>query len=110
MHVQNLNLNYQSVITVTALHYLRVTTAEKLCKKPLGYALELVKKAKNKINEEYMQSLADMLVIRGRPHFTVVRTFLMSDLTHVGFIEVGFGWANQFMVGQPKVGSGLYLV
>ena len=57
-----------------------------------------------------MQSLANMLVIRGRPHFTMVRTFLVLDLTRVEFIEVGFGWANQFMVGQPKVGSGLYLV
>ena len=39
-----------------------VTTAGKLCENPLGYALELVKKAKNDVTEEYMRSLADLMV------------------------------------------------
>ena len=42
-----------------------VTTAEKLGKNPLSYALELVKKAKNEVNEEYMRSVADKI---GRAH------------------------------------------
>ena len=39
-----------------------VTTAGKLCENLLGYALELVKKAKNDVTEEYMRSLADLMV------------------------------------------------
>ncbi|KAI4313115.1 hypothetical protein L6164_026123 [Bauhinia variegata] len=68
-----------------------VTTAGKLCQNPFGYALELVRKAKGDVTEEYMHSLADLLVLRGRPHFTVVRSYLVSDVTHPGLGEVDFG-------------------
>nr|POE92110.1 benzyl alcohol o-benzoyltransferase [Quercus suber] len=83
-----------------------VTTAKKLCKKPLGYALELVKKAKNKVNEEYVRSLADMLVIRGRPHVTMVRTFIVSDVTRAGFKNVDFGWGKPVYGGPAEGGVG----
>ncbi|XP_070679476.1 alcohol acyl transferase 1 allele GSa-like [Malus domestica] len=47
-----------------------VSKAEPLCKNPLGYALELVRKAKATMNEEYLRSVADLLVLRGRPQYS----------------------------------------
>lgn len=69
-----------------------VTTAGKLCSNPLGFALELVHKAKADVTEEYMRSVGDFMVVNGRPHFRVTRTYLVSDERRLGLREIDFGW------------------
>jgi hypothetical protein len=73
-----------------------VSTAGELRANPVGYAVELVRKAKAEVDAEYIQSVADLMMLRGRPQF---RLYLMSDLTKIGFAGVDYGW------GQPVHGG-----
>ncbi|KAK1307137.1 Benzyl alcohol O-benzoyltransferase [Acorus calamus] len=83
-----------------------VSTAHDLCTGQLGYAVGLVKRAKEKVTEEYIRSTADLLVLRGKTHATAVGTFLVSDVTHAGFREVDFGWGEALYGGPAKSGVG----
>ncbi|KAL1566541.1 Benzyl alcohol O-benzoyltransferase, variant 2 [Salvia divinorum] len=73
-----------------------VATAEMLLKNPLHYAVELVKKAIHEGTEEYVQSVADLMVLRGRPNLTGARTYLVSSAR---VFEVDVGW------GKPAYGG-----
>lgn len=79
--------------------------AGELHRNPLAYAVELVRGAKASISDGYLQSAADLLVLRGRPHYTTARTSRVSDLTRLGFEEVDFGWGEAAYCG-PAVGGG----
>ncbi|KAL6883577.1 hypothetical protein ACP4OV_010991 [Aristida adscensionis] len=71
-----------------------VSTAGKLCASPLGYAVELVKKAKGEVDMEYMRSVADLMVLRGRPSIAPANAYVVSDVTQAGRTNLDFGWGR----------------
>ncbi|KAM5584549.1 hypothetical protein ABKV19_004094 [Rosa sericea] len=79
-----------------------VSGVKQLCESPLGYALELVMKAKDELNEVYIRSVADLMFIRGRPPYTLNGNFIVSDNTRTGFGEVNLGWGKPAFSGPPK--------
>ncbi|KAI9076478.1 hypothetical protein K1719_041464 [Acacia pycnantha] len=81
-----------------------VTTAGELSRNPLGYALKLVKEAKGEATAEYMQSVADLMVIRGRPCFTPVRSWIVSNLLRSGLRDIDFGWGKAMYAGPAMAG------
>ncbi|XP_069143728.1 alcohol acyl transferase isoform X1 [Solanum lycopersicum] len=79
-----------------------VSKAGLLCSNPVTYAVELIKKVKDHINEEYIKSLIDLMVIKGRPELTKSWNFLVSDNRYIGFDEFDFGWGNPIFGGILK--------
>ncbi|PQQ12214.1 methanol O-anthraniloyltransferase-like [Prunus yedoensis var. nudiflora] len=81
-----------------------VSTVELLCQNPLGYAVDLVKEAKYKMNQDYIKSVADLLALRGWPPLTLARNnFILSDNTRTGVGEVDFGWGKPIIAGTCQV-------
>ncbi|KAK4275927.1 hypothetical protein QN277_018937 [Acacia crassicarpa] len=85
-----------------------VSLAGELCESPLEYGLELVRKAKDVVNGEYFHSVADLLVTRGRPSFTTVRSFIVADFSRLGFKDVDFGWGKAVYAGPALSGLGTF--
>ncbi|KAF3449615.1 hypothetical protein FNV43_RR10346 [Rhamnella rubrinervis] len=94
----NLPLGYYGNVVVFPA---AVSKAGDLFKKPLEYAVELVKNLKSEMNAEYIKSVADLTVIRGRPTFKIRGNFFVSDITKVGLGEVNFGWGYPEYAGTP---------
>ncbi|KAI3676483.1 hypothetical protein L1987_86093 [Smallanthus sonchifolius] len=78
----------------TFAYPIAISTAEDLYNKPLGHVVELLRKAKSSVTEEYVRSFVDLTVIKGRPLFSVVRSYYVSDGTCAGFDLVDFGWGK----------------
>ncbi|XP_048236143.1 benzyl alcohol O-benzoyltransferase-like [Ricinus communis] len=79
-----------------------VTTVGELLKEPMNYAIELIKRTKANMTREYVQSVADTLVIKGRPLFPLEGTYIISDVRHAKFTEVDFGWGRAKYGGPVK--------
>ncbi|KAL6839410.1 hypothetical protein ACP4OV_030680 [Aristida adscensionis] len=86
-----------------------ISAADKLCSRPLSYAVELVMEAKAEVTMdamEYMRSVADLMALRGRPGVAMANTYVVSDQTKAGRAGAGldFGWGRPAYVG-PTVGA-----
>ncbi|KAL2325428.1 hypothetical protein Fmac_024486 [Flemingia macrophylla] len=85
-----------------------VASAGELCEKPLEYAVRLVRDAGGEVSEEYMHSVADLMVSEGRPLFTTVRSCLVLDTTEAGFRDLDFGWGKALYGGMALAGAGVF--
>ncbi|KAI7742356.1 hypothetical protein M8C21_005978 [Ambrosia artemisiifolia] len=84
-----------------------ISTARDLCTKPLGYALELVMKTKYNVTKEHIRSIYDLTSTTGWPHYTSIRTYLVTDLTGVGFDALDFGWGKPAYGGPARGAVGI---
>ncbi|KAG6388802.1 hypothetical protein SASPL_150238 [Salvia splendens] len=75
----------------------------KLSENPLHYAVELVWKAKRETaTGEYLRSVAGLMVMRDLPNLVAVNTYMVTNLTHVGFKEMDVGCGVAAYGGAPK--------
>jgi len=82
-------------------------TADELIRNPVGYAIELIKRAKAEVTDEYMRSLADLLVIKGRPRVIVtLYSFQVSDASRVGLDQIDYGWGLPVYGGNARKVTG----
>ncbi|XP_022680064.1 benzyl alcohol O-benzoyltransferase-like [Setaria italica] len=81
-----------------------VPGAPTLCRRPFGYALQLLLEAKARASQEgYVQSVASFNAARRRPPFPKARTYLISDVTQAGLLAVDFGWGRPLYGGPATI-------
>ncbi|KAK9690986.1 hypothetical protein RND81_09G169000 [Saponaria officinalis] len=79
-----------------------ISTAGMLTQNPIGYAVELLKKVKNDVDEEYMKSLADFMSVNGKPRYTRAHTFSVSDVSRLKYDFMDFGWGPPVRGGPAR--------
>uniref|UniRef100_A0A0E0LIW3 Uncharacterized protein n=1 Tax=Oryza punctata TaxID=4537 RepID=A0A0E0LIW3_ORYPU len=73
--------------------------------------VEQVREAKKKVTAEYVRSVADTLVLRGRPAIDTANLLLLSDVRLAGFHRVDFGWGEPVYGGPSHAWFGVsYLI
>ncbi|XP_019188303.1 PREDICTED: methanol O-anthraniloyltransferase-like [Ipomoea nil] len=71
-----------------------------LCDSSLEYVVKLIEKAKSRVSEDYVRWEVNFMGSKGRPPLLRSRSsFLVSDLSRLGFSEMDFGW------GKPVYGG-----
>ncbi|KAL3818367.1 hypothetical protein ACJIZ3_004272 [Penstemon smallii] len=78
-----------------------ISKAGTLTSSPLSYALDLVQRAKKRVDEEYVRSTADLMVIKGRPKYGTPLNFIVSDIRSLGFDKLDLGWGKPLYGGVP---------
>ncbi|KAK8546104.1 hypothetical protein V6N13_067338 [Hibiscus sabdariffa] len=81
-----------------------MTTVRNLRQNSLGHAVELVQQAKASVAEGYMKSVAALMIIRNKqlPLSTVYGSYLISDVTNIGFEDINSGWGKAVFAGPAK--------
>jgi hypothetical protein len=81
------------------------SAAGELRRQTYGDALLLVVNAKAHAMEDgHLQSVADLMAARGRPRFVVARTYVVSDITRAGLVDVDVGWGRA-VYGGPATAT-----
>ncbi|RZC70775.1 hypothetical protein C5167_033957 [Papaver somniferum] len=83
----------------TMVYPAAVSTTEKLSHNPLGFAVDLVKKAKNEVNGEYIRSTADLMATKGRPIISTEGTYFVSDVRKTPDEKIDLGWGKELYGG-----------
>nr|GLL44325.1 methanol O-anthraniloyltransferase-like [Ipomoea trifida] len=83
------------------------STAKLLCDSPITYAIQLIREAKNKVNADYVKSVIDFMVTRGRPRMSVLRNMLVSDISRIGMQKIDFGWGDAIYAGASIAAYGV---
>ncbi|XP_051115826.1 methanol O-anthraniloyltransferase-like [Andrographis paniculata] len=78
-----------------------ISKANILCASPLSYGADLIRRAKLKLSKEYVKSVADLMVIKGRPKYVEAWNFIVSDFRSLGLDNIDFGWGNARLGGIP---------
>ena len=80
-----------------------ISTAGELCPNPLSYAVELVRKAKNQVDMEYMRSTADVIAMRrGQSPPLTAGMYYLADETKARFHDLDFGWGKPVYAGPAE--------
>lgn len=90
----NINININGYYGNAIVSPAAVTKAKTLCNSPLIYAIELLKKTKGKVNHDYVKSAVDFMALHGKPRFGRKDSWIVSDISRIGYREVDFGWGK----------------
>jgi hypothetical protein len=65
-----------------------------LTHQPLSFAVNLINKAKRRIDEKYLRSAIDLMEVKGRTHFAIGGSYIITDVSKVEYAKSDFGWGK----------------